>query len=267
MSIREWMRQNDKLMAKLFKWLMVMTIPLLSTTLTSCSDSEDEPSQDSSKEMYTFSQTQTFSKKWMVESITENGNVRYAFEYDANNQPVSASIRSNNIQYSYEGSTCTFTKDGDKYKGYFNGNKLMKAEWDEYTITNVTYEGDHLVKGSNGYRLTWDSNGNITNYSDQGMSFTYTDILNKTNIDFNMIVASLLADCWCDDGSEFFTIFGWTGARTTNLISTRQDRDGYHYDFSYIVDELGRPIEIDVVEYTDRGNRYDDKYIITYIEP
>lgn len=250
-----------------------MIIPLLSIVPTSCSDSEDEPNQDSSssskeeeEEAYTFSQTQNFSKKLMVESIKRDGYDSYIFEYDAKNQPIIISPNAY-AHYQYDGSTCTFSTRYDTFKGYFDGNKLIKAEWSYHTITNVTYEGEHLVKGSNGYRLTWNADGNITDYSAWGMKFTYTEIPNKANIDFNMIIIPDLAECWCDDGSKYFTIFGWTGARTANLISTRHDRDGDQYEFSYNIDELGRPIEIDAVTYTDKGNRFDHKYTITYIEP
>jgi len=257
---------------KLFKWLMVLLIPLFSLTLTSCGDDDkDESEASTGNSTYTFSNTQHFSRQWMVSEIEKNGKVSYSFEYDANNCPIAVTrgsgIFSSEILYSYVGNICTYTNtenDGYSYsyKGYFDGNKLIKAEWDEYTITNVTYDGNHLVKGSNGYKLTWDSKGNITYYSDEGMNFTYTEIPNKTNVDFNMICESLLADCWCDDGSKYFTIFGWTGARTANLISTRLDRDGDHDEFSYILDEIGRPIEIQKI----KNGGAPIKYVISYVE-
>lgn len=245
---------------------MVMLIPLFSLPITSCgSDDNDEPGTNTTNGAYTFFDTQHFSKKWMVASIEAPG-ARYSFEYDANNRPVAATVRSYNISYAYDGNTCTFTRyygpDKEYFKGYFDGKKLIKAEWDEYIITNVQYEGNRLVKGSNGYRVTWDSNGNITNYTDGGMNLTYTEIPNKANIDFNMILVSILADCWCDDGSEYFTIFGWTGMRTTNLISTRLDRDGDNYEFSYSLDELGRPVEIQKIE----NDKTPIKYVISYVE-
>lgn len=257
---------KTKPMATLMKWQIVTLIPLFGLTFTSCSDDKDEPDENADKDKgtYSFFDAQHFSKQWMVSEIKADGKVRYSFEYDANNRPAEIAVRSWNISYSYDGNICTFTsKDGYYFfKGYFESNKLIKAEWDEYTVTNVTYDGNHLVKGSNGYRLTWDSNGNITNYIDQGMNFTYSEIPNKANVDFNMIIVSPLVDCWCDDGSEFFTIFGWTGARTTNLISSRHDSDGYHYEFSYTLDELGRPVEIQRV-----GNdRVPFNYVISYVE-
>lgn len=237
-------------------------IPLISLTFTSCGDNTDEPDvTPTQKGTYSFYETQNFSKKWMVSSI-KRGKSTYSFEYDAKNRPVSINLWGKNIQFSYNGNSCTLSKSGETFKGYFEGKKLIKAEWGEYTITNIVYDGDHLVKGSNGYRLTWDSNGNISRYSDEGMNLTYTEIPNKANIDFNMILASLLAECWCDDGSEYFTIFGWTGARTTNLLSSRLDKDGYHYEFSYIVDNLGRPIEIQEKE----NDKAPVKYVIEYVE-
>ncbi len=246
---------------------MVMLIPLFSLPIASCgSDDNDEPGSNTNNGAYSFFDTQHFSKKWMVASIEAPGDYSYSFEYDANNRPVAATKRYHNntqkIEYAYDGNTCTLTIDWSTYKGHFDGNKLIKAEWDEYIITNVKYEGNRLVKGSNGYRVTWDSNGNITNYTDGGTNFTYTEILNKANIDFNMILVHILADCWCDDGSEYFAIFGWTGMRTTNLISTRLDQDGDHYEYSYLLDELGRPVEIQIIE----NDETPIKYIISYVE-
>ncbi len=239
-----------------------MLIPLFSLPIASCgSDDNDEPGSNTNNGAYSFFDTQHFSKKWMVASIEAPGK-RYSFEYDTNNRPIEGTVRSNNISYAYDGNTCTFTNDWDTYKGYFDGKKLIKAEWDEYIITNVQYEGNRLVKGSNGYRVTWDANGNITNYTDGGINLTYTEIPNKANIDFNMILVSIMADCWCDDGSEYFTIFGWTGMRTTNLISTRFDQDGDKYEFSYLLDELGRPVEIQEIE----NDKAPIKYVISYVE-
>lgn len=259
-------------MAKLLKWLMVTVIPLLSIVLASCTHSEDEPNQGSAKDVYTFNKTKEFSKKWMVSTISFNGGItNYTFEYDAENRPSKVITYYRALEYIYEceylydGETCTV----DDFKGYFDGNKLLKAERDRYTITHVSYDGDHLVRGSNQYVLTWDSNGNITNYSDGPLKFTYSEILNKANIDFNMFVEGSLRDCWCDDGSEVFTRFGWTGARTKNLISTSNCPTpyGYRNDVSYTVDNLGRPIEIGVFVYEHSGElRRSYKYTITYME-
>lgn len=53
MSTREWTRQQTKPMAKLFKWLMVLFIPLFSLTLTSCGgDDKDEPDNPNNNSSY-----------------------------------------------------------------------------------------------------------------------------------------------------------------------------------------------------------------------
>lgn len=244
-------------MRTLLKWKKVVFITLVCLIMTSCG--KEEPSVNNS--MYSLFDMQHFSKKWMVAHIQENGRVVYSFEYDSINRPTEAYIYGQNYLYNYEGNTCTYTSYGDKYKGYFDGNKLIKAEWDKYTITNITYDGNHLIMGSNGGRLTWDSHGNITHYNDGRINFTYTKILNNANVDFNMVLSSLLSKCWDDDGSKYFTIFGWTGARTSNLLSHLDREVGNNSDFSYTLDGLGRPVEI--IE-DNQGDTY--KYTINYVE-
>lgn len=254
-------------MAKIKKWLPVMLIPLLGLTITSCGSEDDEPdnNENKGKEVYSFFNTQNFSKKWMVSEIKINGKIRDTFEYDSKNRPIAiGGLREEPYTYNDTENSCTFTESwGDTYTGYFEGSKMIKAEWDDYTITNVKYDGGHLVRGSNRYILTWDSNGNITNYSDCGMSFTYTEIPNKTNIDFNMMLEGNLADCWDDDGSNRFTVFGWTGARTTNLIASCRYTDSTtHREYTYKLDDIGRPIEIQEVG----SNNVPIIYTISYVE-
>lgn len=256
-------------MDKFIKYLIVICLSLISISFTSCEKDDDDIK--SSKETYSFSGTQHFSNKWIVIKIIEsskNSRRNWYFQYDENHRPIYYEYNNKQIKYSYDGKTCTlsirenYTSEYKEfYKGYFDDNKLIKAGWGEYLYTDVTYEGSHLIEGINGYKLTWNSKGNIIKYSDCATTFEYTDLPNRANIDFNAFLTHL-GDCWCDDGSQYFTEFGWTGARTTNLISKRIDNDRYYIDFSFELDELGRPVKIQVTH----NDSSDYTYYIEYME-
>ncbi len=159
--------------------------------------------------------------------------------------------------YEWNGSECTVFKNGWRdggYKGYFTNGLLTKAVWDEYTITNVTFDGRHLVKGSNGYKVTWDENGNISAYSDGGYTYGYTSYPNNANYDLNEFISGLLDESWDDDGSKRFAYFGLTGIRTANLMAYSRRVSSYVAGLytvttaSYTFDGKGRVSEVDVYE-------------------
>ena len=117
-------RQNSMLMAKVFKWLMVLLIPLLSLTITSCGDDKDEP----------------------IESGTENAEAKKfigTWHSDASS-----------------GGTWTFNADGTckfSYNSTYKGEWSYSAEskvltttilnwnWEIYAISENSWTGKHLA--------------------------------------------------------------------------------------------------------------------------
>ena len=155
-------------------WHLVAVAVLSAGCLSSCSnDDDDEPGNGSIKSSNTVYSDNTgdFPRTLLVATI-ETPNSKTLFTYDDSNRITEMktikSYSEDTYTYEWNGSECTVFRNGGMvdYKGYFTNGLLTKAVWDEYTITNVTCDGRHLVKVSNGYKVTWDENGNIYAYND-----------------------------------------------------------------------------------------------------
>lgn len=252
-------------------WHLVAVAVLSAGCLSSCSnDDDDEPgdgSIQSSNTVYSDNPVD-FPRTLLVASI-ETPSSKMLFTYDDSNRITemktitsysSGSEYTDCYTYEWNGSECTVFRDGRRgdYKGYFTNGLLTKVVWDEYTITNVTFDGRHLVKGSNGYNVTWDENGNISAYSDGGYTYGYTSYPNSANYDFNAFIWESLRTSWDDDGSQRFACFGLTGVRTANLMaySSRVRSSGTSGSYteietaSYTFDGKGRVSEVDI--YTQK---------------
>lgn len=273
---------------------MATVLAVMSAALTGCSDDDDNtPGGGSSSESstYTIDKPSAFPKTLMVASISKGRkkegsswtpSIVYTFTYDADNLPSQfreewGSGGWKAVDYKWDGDSCRLTETSfgtskpSSYKGFFKDNLLVKAKWDGYTVTSVSFdEQGRLVRGSNRYTLTWDSEGNITRYSDGNQVYTYTNLPNRANVDFNLFLESCcLEDAWDDDGSQYFAYFGWTGVRTANLMEsiTRYGDESSEYgdrNITYTTDALNRVVAIDLENYTST-NVYYPHYEITYL--
>lgn len=241
-------------------WHLVAVAVLSAGCLSSCrNDDDDEPGDGTiqpSNTVYSDNPVD-FPRTLLVASI---GNT--FFTYDDSNRITEMMDSEARYTYEWNGSECTVFRDGwmGYYKGYFTDGLLTKAVWDGYTITNVTFDGRHLVKGSNGYKVTWDENGNISAYSEGDITYTYgyTSYHNNANYDFNGFIWGSLRTSWDDDGSQRFAFFSLTGVRTANLMaySSRVYSSGTSGSYteittaSYTFDGKGRVSEVDI--YTQK---------------
>lgn len=117
-------------MAKTFKWLMVLLIPLFSLTIiTSCGDDKDEP----------------------IESGTQNAEAKKFIG------TWYSSVERHYFKFNDDG-TCVFTtRDGSKYTGEWNYSAEAKVltttlflwNWEVYVISENSWTGKHLMKNGN----------------------------------------------------------------------------------------------------------------------
>lgn len=133
MSIREWMRQTTKPMAKLLKWMTMLLIPLYGLTLSSCGDDNDEPNNQSASIVGTWVDGDETLKLGKDGSYREDGYLgQYrigTFSYNPNTSLMVVNIQAiegmnNAYQNTYIVQTLNATtlvllyKDGDT-KGFY----------------------------------------------------------------------------------------------------------------------------------------------------
>lgn len=261
--------------------LLLPTSVLLTIASTSCNN-DNEPSdlpQDNNKIIYSINPTD-FPRNLIITSIdrinidangTERKGSTTEFEYDSNNRVVyvkSPLGGSYAHQYTWSENTCTVddigrngNTYGNPYKGTFENSLLATAEWGKNTIQGV-YDNGRLSK------LNWNTDGNIESYENGRYRYTYSNLENCYNVDLNIFLATELRNAWDDDGSSSFTCLGYTGVRTSNLISAVDDTSNIEKDeIEYKMDTTGRIETITRTEYNEDGS-VDKKcvYTIKYME-
>lgn len=217
-------------------------------------------------------------KQKLVKTITVYGkNDRLdevlTFDYDETGRVYSLKMEgSGNISALPENCTLYYEKKGNQLDLYGESSSINKTKLYTCTLNNMGYiiKETDLDSGSANegvFLYTYDSDGQTISASYDGTpasfewingnvvkvtsilneSYTYTNVINKANINFNHLLReTYMEDMWG------FALCGYLGNKDINLMASMRN-----INYNYLYDEEGYVIEI------REGN---NKYIISYDE-